>query len=151
MAPVAARPLPLAPLSRPPPMPAAPLFPPSVGNGRNTVSRAHCFGREKSPSSAANSVTSAKNSVSSLWNTHIIGREELAELSPRSSVRAKKLTEFGVRNRALRNCISPVSDSNGRALTPIFVSLRFFCISCPLICLQGMFLLFEALKSLLFF
>ena len=32
--------------------------------------REYCFGRENSPSSAANSVSSAKNSVSSLWHTN---------------------------------------------------------------------------------
>ena len=31
----------------------------------------YCFGRENSPSSAANSVTPAKNSVSSLWNKNL--------------------------------------------------------------------------------
>ena len=33
----------------------------------------------------------------------IVGRDELTKLSPRNSVRAKKLTEFGVWNRTLRN------------------------------------------------
>ena len=39
-----------------------------------------------------------------------IGWEELTELSPRNSVRAKKLTEFGAWNRTLPNRIRPVSD-----------------------------------------
>ena len=39
----------------------------------------------------------------------MIGWEDLAEFSPRSSVRAKKLTEFGVWNRTPRNRIRPVS------------------------------------------
>ena len=40
--------------------------------------------------------------------TQIIGWEELTEFSPRNSVRAKKLTEFGVWNRTPRNHIRPV-------------------------------------------
>ena len=42
--------------------------------------------------------------------TQMIGWEELAEFSPQRLVRVKKLTEFGVWNRALRNCVRPVSD-----------------------------------------
>ena len=42
--------------------------------------------------------------------TQIIGWEELTEFSPRNSVRAIKLTEFGVWNRTLRNRIRPVSE-----------------------------------------
>ena len=38
--------------------------------------------------------------------------EELTELSPRNSARAKKLTELGVWNRTLRNNIRPVYDRN---------------------------------------
>ena len=44
------------------------------------------------------------------FGTKIIGWEELTEFAPRNSVRAKKLTEFGVWNRTLRNRIRPVSD-----------------------------------------
>ena len=40
-------------------------------------------------SSEGNSVSSAQNLVSSFCS-HIIGRQELTELSPRNSVRAKK-------------------------------------------------------------
>ena len=40
----------------------------------------------------------------------IIGRKELTEFSPRTSVRAKKLTEFGVWTCAPRNRIRPVSE-----------------------------------------
>ena len=39
------------------------------------------------------------------FGTQIIGWEELTEFSPRSSARAKKITEFGVWNRTLRNRI----------------------------------------------
>ena len=68
---------------------------------KNTVS-------EKRPhwSSAPNSVSSAGNSVSSLWHKYnyfkIIGWEELNELSPQNSVRAKTLTELCARNRIRR-------------------------------------------------
>ena len=51
-------------------------------------------------------MSSAQNSVSSLWHT-IIGSEELTEFSGRNSVSRKKLTEFGVWNRTLRNRIRP--------------------------------------------
>ena len=46
------------------------------------------------------------------FGTQIIGWEELTEFSPRSSVRAKKVTELGVWNRALRNRPRPVSDQS---------------------------------------
>ena len=55
--------------------------------------REYCFGREKS-------LSSANISVSSLWQT-IIGWEELAEFSCGNSVRATKLTQFGVWSRTL--------------------------------------------------
>ena len=42
--------------------------------------------------------------------TQIIGRKELTEFGPRNSVSPKKLTEFGVWNRTLRNRIRPVSE-----------------------------------------
>ena len=41
-------------------------------------------------------MSSAANFASSLFGMQIIGREELTQLSPWNSVRAKKLTEFGV-------------------------------------------------------
>ena len=44
------------------------------------------------------------------FGTQIIGWKELTEFSPRNSVRPKKLTEFGVWNRTLRNRIRPVSE-----------------------------------------
>ena len=42
--------------------------------------------------------------------TQIIGWEELTQFAPRNSVSPKKLTEFGVWNRSLRNRIRPVSE-----------------------------------------
>ena len=59
------------------------------------LSRGFYFRRENSLSFAANSVSPAKNSVSSLWYAKKLGCEELTEFSHRRSVRAKKLTEFG--------------------------------------------------------
>ena len=44
------------------------------------------------------------------FSTQIIAWEELTELSPRNSVRAEKLTELGVWNRALRNRARSVSE-----------------------------------------
>ena len=60
-------------------------------------------------SSAANSVSSEKTR----WvrfGTQTIARKELTDFSPRDSVRANKLTELGVWNRALRNSARPVSE-----------------------------------------
>ena len=68
----------------------------------------YCFGKENSPSSAANSMSPAKNSVSSLWNI-VRRREELTEFSPWNSVRAQNLTQSGISNHPLRNCIRSVS------------------------------------------
>ena len=45
--------------------------------------------------------------------TQIIGRKELTEFGPRNSVSPKKLTEFGVWNRAPRNRIRPISGISG--------------------------------------
>ena len=44
------------------------------------------------------------------FGTQIIGCEELTEFSPRKSVKANKLTEFGVSSRAFRNRIWRVSE-----------------------------------------
>ena len=83
-----------------------------LGNGRNTVSRVLFRRRELTE---PHWVLGQTRWV--LRKTHwvrvctqIIDWEELTEFAPRNSVRAKKLTEFGVWNRALRNRIWPVSD-----------------------------------------
>ena len=78
----------------------------SQGTG-GILFREHCFGRENSLNSAANSVSLRKNR----WvrfGTQLIGWEELTEFSPWNLLRAKKLAEFGVWNRTLWKRIRPV-------------------------------------------
>ena len=50
-------------------------------------------------------------------DTQAIGWEEPTELSPCNSVSRKSLTEFGVWNRALQNCIPPVSEKEKKHWT----------------------------------
>ena len=101
---------------------------PCIGNGRNIVSRVLFRKRELSYSlsSAANSVSSAKNSVSSLWHTNKRLRGTHWALSPELSEGAKKLTEFGVWNRALRNFIWPISNCISAS---VFSQDRAMCLS----------------------
>ena len=83
-----------------------------LGNGRNTVSRVLFRRRELTePHWVLRQTRWALRKTRWVrFDTQIIGREELAEFAPRNSVSPKKLTEFGVWNRALRNRIRPVSD-----------------------------------------
>ena len=70
----------------------------------------YCFGEENSLSLTEFCCRLGELCKKTRWVcfcTQIIGREELTEFSPRNSVRSKKLTEFGVWNRTLRNCIRP--------------------------------------------
>ena len=64
----------------------------------------YCFRGENSLNSAANSVSCARNSVSSLWytNNRLNRTPELSE--------GQKLTELGVWNRTIQNPIRPVSE-----------------------------------------
>ena len=71
--------------------------------------REYCFGRENSLSSTANSVSSARNSVSSRSHTDNRLRGAHSVRSPELS-EPKKITEFSVRNRTLRNRIRPISE-----------------------------------------
>ena len=69
----------------------------------------HCF-----ESTVSEERTHWVSFVKTRWvpfGTQRIGWEELTEFSSRNSVRAKKLTEFGVCNRTLRNLIRPVSEN----------------------------------------
>ena len=59
------------------------------------------------------------------FGTRTMGWAELTELSPRKSVRAKKLTELGVWNLTLRSRIRPVSDSCYLPFYPINFRLEF--------------------------
>ena len=60
------------------------------------------------------------------FGTQIIGWEELTEFPPKSSVRAKNLTELGVWNRALRNRVRPVSDWQQMKISTSFCSETSF-------------------------
>ena len=71
----------------------------------------YCFGRETSLSSAAN-LWILRQALWVRFGTRITGWEEVTEFSPWNSVRAEKLTGFGVWSRALRNRTRPVSDMN---------------------------------------
>ena len=78
-----------------------------MGNGRKMFLRVLFRRRELTePHSilGANSVSSVKNSVGSLWHTN-----NRLKGTHWDSGRPKKLTEFGVWNRTLRNHIRPVS------------------------------------------
>ena len=83
-----------------------------VGNGRNTVSRVLFRRRELTEPHWVLGQTRwvLRKTRWDRFGTQIIGWEELTELSSQNSLRAKKLTEFGVRNRTLRNRIRPVSE-----------------------------------------
>ena len=80
----------------------------------NFLRGGYCFGEENSLSFGANSVSSVKKTRWVRFVTQIIGWEELTEFSPRNSVRAKKLTEFGVWNRARPVSEFPVLHFVGR-------------------------------------
>ena len=89
-----------------------PSKPCKIGNGRNTVSRVLFRRRELTEPHWVPGQTRwvlRKTRWVRLF-TQILGWEELTEFSPRNSVRAKRLTEFGVWSRTLRNHIRPVSD-----------------------------------------
>ena len=83
-----------------------------IGNGRNTVSRVQFQRRELTEPHWVLGQTRwvLRKTRWVRFATQIIGWEELTEFAPRNSVRAKKLTEFGVWNRTLRNRIRPVSE-----------------------------------------
>ena len=80
----------------------------SAGNGRNTVSGA-MFSEDLTHWVFGQTQWVLRRTWSVCIGTQMIGQKALT-FSPRNSVRAKKLTEFGVWNRALRNGIPPVSD-----------------------------------------
>ena len=82
---------------------------PLIGNGRNTVSRVLFRRRELTePHWVLGQLGEFCNKTRWVrFFTQIIGWEELIELSPWNSARAKKLAEFGVWNRTLRNRIRP--------------------------------------------
>ena len=95
-----------------------------MGNGRSTVSRVLFQRRELTEFCGKLGEFCGKlgEFCKTRWvrfGTETIGWEELTEFSPRNSVRAKKLTKFGVWNRALRNRVRPVSEYN--------LSLILFC------------------------
>ena len=94
--------------------PKDPFFPnPNLRNGQNTVSRVLFRRRELTEPHWVLRQTRwvlQKNSVSSLWHTNSRPRGTHWVRSPEHSEPKKKLTEFGVWNRTLRNRIRPVSD-----------------------------------------
>ena len=85
----------------------------NLGNGRSTVSRVLFRRRELTEPHWVLGQTRwvLRKTRWVRLCTQIIGWEELTDFSPRNSVRAKKLTEFGVWNRTLRNRIRPVSEN----------------------------------------
>ena len=87
-----------------------------VNGGRASRSYARGLGQKGAfeSSSAANSVSSAKNSVSSLWHRHK-GWEELTEFSPRNSVRAKNSLSSGFETVLSETIFGP-SPSNCNSL-----------------------------------
>ena len=95
-----------------------------LGNGRSTVSRVLFRRRELTEPHWVSGQTwwVLRKTRWVRFGTQIIGWEELTELAPRNSVSPKKLTEFGVWNRALRNRIRPVSDLRS---PPPVRSIRF--------------------------
>ena len=104
-----------------------------LGHGWNTVST--ILLRKRELTEFCGKLTELCGKLGSEWvhfGTQIKGRKELTELFPWNSVRAKKLTEFGIRSRTLRNRIRPVSETKP-GIARCFVGYRASIAEIPLL------------------